>query len=138
MFERFTRNARAVVKDADSEARRLGSRTIEAEQLHVHRAEGTRRRHRRPAADLRDQAQAVLLEAGEGGRQLRGAIRRDLDAQNPRELSGQLGHAAFEPVAAMGGHGGGHGLHETGAVGADEGDDDVGHGARYTPLSVAA
>ena len=33
MFERFTRDARAVVKDADGEARRLGSRTIEAEHM---------------------------------------------------------------------------------------------------------
>jgi ATP-dependent Clp protease ATP-binding subunit ClpA len=33
MFERFTREARAVVKDADGEARRLGSRTIEAEHM---------------------------------------------------------------------------------------------------------
>jgi hypothetical protein len=33
MLERFTRDARAVVKDADSEARRLGSRTIEAEHM---------------------------------------------------------------------------------------------------------
>jgi ATP-dependent Clp protease ATP-binding subunit ClpA len=33
MFERFTREARAVVKEADGEARRLGSRTIEAEHM---------------------------------------------------------------------------------------------------------
>jgi ATP-dependent Clp protease ATP-binding subunit ClpA len=33
MFERFTRDARAVVKDADTEARRLGSPTIEAEHM---------------------------------------------------------------------------------------------------------
>lgn len=33
MFERFTRDARAVVTDADREARRLGSPTIEAEHL---------------------------------------------------------------------------------------------------------
>jgi ATP-dependent Clp protease ATP-binding subunit ClpA len=33
MFERFTSDARAVVKQADTEARRLGSPTIEAEHL---------------------------------------------------------------------------------------------------------
>jgi hypothetical protein len=33
MFERFTRDARAVVQDADLEARRLGSPTIEAEHM---------------------------------------------------------------------------------------------------------
>jgi ATP-dependent Clp protease ATP-binding subunit ClpA len=33
MFERFTREARAVVRDADTEARRLGSPTIEAEHM---------------------------------------------------------------------------------------------------------
>ena len=33
MFERFTREARAAVKDAEAEARELGSPTIEAEHL---------------------------------------------------------------------------------------------------------
>jgi ATP-dependent Clp protease ATP-binding subunit ClpA len=33
MFERFTRQARAAVKDAEAEARELGSPTIEAEHL---------------------------------------------------------------------------------------------------------
>ena len=33
MFERFARDARLVVKDAEAEARRLGSPTIEAEHL---------------------------------------------------------------------------------------------------------
>jgi ATP-dependent Clp protease ATP-binding subunit ClpA len=33
MFERFTREARAAVKDAEAEARELGSPTVEAEHL---------------------------------------------------------------------------------------------------------
>ena len=33
MFERFTHEARAAVKDAEGEARELGSPTIEAEHL---------------------------------------------------------------------------------------------------------
>jgi ATP-dependent Clp protease ATP-binding subunit ClpA len=33
MFERFTKDARAVVKDAEAEARRLGAPAIEAEHL---------------------------------------------------------------------------------------------------------
>lgn len=52
-----------------------------------------------------------------------------LDAGDACELTGEAGHAAFEPIAAMGGDGIGKRANETGAVVAEDCHDEVGlHG----------
>ncbi len=72
MFERFTREARAAVKDAETEARELGSPTIEAEHMLL-------------ALTRQDPATAVgraLAEAGLDHDRIAGA----LDAERERSL----------------------------------------------------
>jgi ATP-dependent Clp protease ATP-binding subunit ClpA len=71
MFERFTKSARVVVTHAETEARALGSRTIEAEHLllSLTRDEGT-------------PLQRVLAEAGLD----HDAVRHALDAELERSL----------------------------------------------------
>jgi ATP-dependent Clp protease ATP-binding subunit ClpA len=73
MFERFTRGARTAVKDAEAEARELGSPTIEAEHLLL-------------ALTRQDPASAVgkaLAEAGLDHDRVAGA----LDAERERSLA---------------------------------------------------
>ena len=52
--------------------------------------------------------------------------RRALDADDAGELSGEAGHPAFQPVAAMAGHGVGERADEAGAVAAEHRHDEVG------------
>ena len=59
-----------------------------------------------------------------------------LDTEDASEVSGELGHAGFEPTAVMIGDGGGEGVDQTGAVGADDRHDEGGHGGKSYPLSV--
>lgn len=52
--------------------------------------------------------------------QRRVPLLRDLDTQDAREDARQAGHAALEPVAAVGGDDVRHLLHKAGSVGADQ------------------
>ena len=51
-------------------------------------------------------------------------VRRALDADDAGELSGEPGHAAFQPVSAVAGDGVGEGVHKSGAVAAEHRHDD--------------
>jgi ATP-dependent Clp protease ATP-binding subunit ClpA len=72
MFERFTREARAAVKDAEAEARELGSSTVEAEHLLL-------------ALTRQDPASAVGRALAEAGLD-HDRVREALDAERERSL----------------------------------------------------
>jgi len=63
----------------------------------------------------------MLLELIEGFEQGGLLLHGDLHAQDAGELPAETAHAAFQPVAAMVGHGARHRLDQPGAVGADDG-----------------
>jgi hypothetical protein len=83
------------------------------------------RRRLRPAHGHDPQPQR--LELRERRFEARDALGRHLDAEDPRELTGELCHPALQPVATVDGDLLRHGLDEAGPVGPDEGQDEVGH-----------
>ena len=58
-----------------------------------------------------------------------------LDADDACKLSGESGHAAFEPISAVAGDGFGERIHEAGAIAAEDRHDEVGaHGGDQSTM----
>lgn len=75
--------------------------------------------------------QAFVLQIDQVGGERVGGGLGDLDVDDAGEVADELGHLAFEPVGVVAFDGVGEGLDEAGAVGADDGEDEGGHGEAW-------
>ena len=84
----------------------------------------------RPRGRLGDHLEPARLQRGQRGQRRLQPVGRKLGAQDARELSPEMGHPALQPVATVRGDHAGHQLHEAGAIGAEQGQHEIGHAGR--------